>query len=913
MSNWIVVGTAIGYLISLFGLAYWVEKRKEPSRSLVGRPIVYSLSLAVYCTAWTYFGSVGRAAEAGIAFLPIYLGPTLIAPVWVILLKKIIRISKAQRLTSIADFISARYGKSTTLGILATLVAVAGVVPYISIQVKAITDTYYLLVPIAESKDEAFAPDASIYITLALAAFSIFLGTRRLDPNERHEGLVFAVAIESVLKLLGFLAIGIFVTFFLFDGVGDLFSRIAARPELERLYVWPQTGTQALDWLFLLLISMSAVLLLPRQFHVAVVENVDTRQVNQASWLFPLYLLLINLFVLPIAAAGLLRASDLPADNYVIGLPTQEGMHGLALFAALGGFSAATAMVLVSVIALSIMVSNNLVLPFLVRSRVMQEEPYASLSRRLLGIRRVSILAVMLLALGYYKWVGFSYTLVSIGLISFVAVAQFLPAVMGGLYWKRGTKRGALLGLSTGFLIWAYTLALPTLSEAIPEIGTWMERPRLADWGLHPHQFLGLEGLSPITQSTFWSLFFNSLLYVLGSLFTKPDGLELTQADLFVHFHKYDQAGSETDVMRRRALTRDLLALMERFLGKERSDFLLNEYEKKRNLSIRKSRMAGEDLIHFVEVQLSGSLGAASAKVLIRSIAREDPIGMEEMLKVLDQTQEAVQYSKALEEKSRQLEKTTDELRKANEKLLELDRLKAGFISTVTHELRTPITAIRGMAGILRDFQDLETEKREAFLEIVYKESERLSRLVNQVLDVEKIPRESADSFHPLDLSKLVAEAEHSLDALIREKGIECTLALDPNASTLGNGDRLTQVVVNLLSNAIKFCPDDKGKIDIRLSLQAQNLVLSIRDNGIGIPEDQQDRIFEQFTQLDSPTRGKPGGSGLGLYISRQIIENHGGSIHVKSRAGEGACFVVNLPSYQTEPKPDPQKGSGQE
>jgi signal transduction histidine kinase len=393
-------------------------------------------------------------------------------------------------------------------------------------------------------------------------------------------------------------------------------------------------------------------------------------------------------------------------------------------------------------------------------------------------------------------------------------------------------------------------------------------------------------------------------------LFTTPGGLELTQADLFVHYHKYDQAGSETDVMRRRALTRDLLALMERFLGKERSEFLLDEYEKKRNLQIRKSRVAGEELIHFVEVQLSGSLGAASAKVLVRSIAREDPIGMEEMLKVLDQTQEAVQYSKALEEKSRQLEKTTHELKEANEKLLELDRLKAGFIRTVTHELRTPITAIRGMAGILRDFQDLETEKKEEFLIIIHKESERLSRLVNQVLDVEKIPRESADSFHPLDLSKLVAEAAHSLDALIREKSIECTFALDPNASTLGNGDRLTQVVVNLLSNAIKFCPDKRGKIDICLSRQGRNHILSIRDNGIGIPEGQQDRIFEQFTQLDSPTRGKPGGSGLGLYISRQIIETHGGSIRVTSREGEGACFLVSLPAHRSEPEPQPQKGN---
>jgi len=886
----------IGYLVFLFGLAFWVEKRKDHIRGLVSHPMVYSLSLGVYCTAWTYFGSVGRAAEAGIAFLPIYLGPSLMAPIWVILLKKIIRISKAQRLTSIADFISARYGKSITLGMLATLVAVIGVVPYISIQLKAITDTYYLLVPFEGTKDQPIFSDASIYITLVMAAFSIFLGTRRLDPNERHEGLVFAVAIESVLKLLGFLAIGIFVTFFLFDGVGDLFSRITARADLERLYRIQPTGTQGLDWLLLLLISMSAVLFLPRQFHIAVVENVHSRQVNQATWLFPLYLLLINLFVLPIAGAGLLLGTDLPADNYVIGLPMQEGRQGLALFAALGGFSAATAMVMVSVIALSIMVSNNLVLPFLIRSRVMREEPYSSLSRRLLGIRRVSILMILILALAYYKWVGFSYTLVSIGLISFVAIAQFLPSILGGLYWRRGTKRGAIAGLITGFLIWTYTLALPTLSEAVPEIGNWMDQAWLTERGLHPHRFLGLESLSPIAQSTFWSLFFNTFFYVLGSLFTQPGGLELTQADLFVNFHKYNPAGLETDVMRRKALTSDLLALMERFLGKDRSEFLLREYEETNDLPARKARIAGEDLIHFVEVQLSGSLGAASAKVLIRSIVREDPVGMEEMLKILDQTQEAVQYSKALEEKSRQLEKMTEELKRANEKLLALDRLKADFISTVTHELRTPITAIRGIAGILRDFQDLEPGKKEEFLNIVQRESERLSRLVNQVLDVEKIPKEKKDVHQLLDLSEIVAEAVRSLDPLIREKSIAYSLELAKPAPFQGHGDRLTQVVINLLSNAIKYCPDENGKIEIRLSEQKQQLMLSIRDNGMGIPRDHQDRIFEAFTQLDSPAHGNPGGSGLGLYISRQIIENHGGHIQVRSQKGEGACFEIHLP-----------------
>jgi Na+/proline symporter len=372
----------------LFGIAHWASKRERQGRSVVSNPYMYALSLAVYCTAWTYYGSVGRAATNGIGFLPIYLGPTILAPLWLVVLRKIIVISKAQRLTSIADFLSARYGKSTTVGVLATWGAVIGIVPYVSIQLKAITDSYHLLVGRAAAPEQPLWSDSAVYITLALALFAILFGTRKLDPNERHEGLIAAIAFESLFKLAAFLAVGFFVSVLLFDGWGSLFEAVSRRPELQHLVRLDDALVNGDEWFWLLFLSMSAVLLLPRQFHVAVVETRGPGFVRQAAWMFPLYLLLINVFVLPIAAGGLLlQGESASPDTYVLSLPLANGKPGLALFAALGGFSAATSMVIVSIIALSIMISNNLVLPLLVNTRAMREEGFAGLSRRLLTIR----------------------------------------------------------------------------------------------------------------------------------------------------------------------------------------------------------------------------------------------------------------------------------------------------------------------------------------------------------------------------------------------------------------------------------------------------------------------------------------------------------------------------------------------
>jgi Na+/proline symporter/nitrogen-specific signal transduction histidine kinase len=899
MSAWLIVTVFICYMSLLFGVAFWAERRARLGRSVVHSPVVYSLSLAIYCTAWTYFGSVGRASVQGLGFLPIYLGPTLVAPLWIMVLKKMIHISKNQRITSVADFISARYGKSAGLGIAATLIAVVGIIPYISIQLKAIVSSVEVLMGPAFLHGGPIYFDVGLYVAIALAVFAILFGTRRLDPNEHHEGLVAAIAFESVVKLVAFLAVGIFVTFVMYDGFGDLFSKGAAVPQIARLFRFESSGMDGAQWFGLIVLSMSAILFLPRQFHVAVVENTDPGFVNKAAWLFPLYLLLINIFVMPIAVGGLLEFPNggVDPDTFVLSLPLAEGNDTLALFAAVGGFSAATGMVIVSVLALSIMISNNLVLPLLLQPRLLKRNDVTDLSPRLLGIRRVSIVIVLLVTYSYFKSVGAQYALVSIGLISFTAAAQFAPLVIGGMYWKRATRKGAMAGLLAGFAIWMFTLPLPTLVET----GTLPESLMTEGlWGLSwlkPHSLFGLTGMDPISHGAFWSLLFNTALFAIVSVYTQQSVLGVSQADIFVNIYKYREGATDYEMLRRQAKIADLRLLLQRFVGHAKAEHLLLEYGQANGLDLNKLREAPPDLVSYVEVQLSGAIGAASAQLIISSVSKEDPISLEEMFEALEQTREALAYSKALEEKSAELEQMTLQLQSANEQLQELDRLKADFITTVTHELRTPITAIKALAKILIDHPDLGAAKQQEFLGILVSESERISRLINQVLDLEKLRSSGPETTtETLDFSEVVQKSYLGLSRLMEEKDISARLRLPGKPVPVsGNRDRLTQVVVNLLSNAIKFCDAEAGAIQVVLETEGSRVRLSVSDNGPGIPSSQRALIFERFTQLPGADGSKPQGSGLGLFISRTIVEDHGGKIGVENGEDGGAVFWVEL------------------
>src|SRR6266852_6320194 len=569
----VIVIASFAYVGVLFAIAFYGDKRADAGRSIIANPYIYALSLAVYCTTWTFYGSVGRAATSGIGFLPIYLGPTLMAALWWYVMLKIIRISKQNRITSIADFIASRYGKSQILGGLVTIIAVVGIIPYIALQLKAISSTFLIVLqyPALATPENQSAPlflgDNTFYIAMLLAAFTILFGTRHLDATERHEGLVAAIAFESLVKLLAFIAVGLFVTFWLYDGFGDIFGRAGQTPQLSALLTLGGESGGYATWASLTFLSVAAVMLKTNQFQVTVVENVDERHLTKAIWLFPLYLLAINIFVLPITFGGLLHFPDgtVDADTFVLTLPIAERQPWLALFAFIGGLSAATGMVIVETIALSTMVCNDLVMPVLLRLRALRLTERRDLSGLLLGIRRGAIVLILVLGYLYFYLAGEAYALVSIGLISFSAVAQFAPAIIGGIFWKGGTRTGALCGLLAGFAVWLYTLLLSALARSgwLP-IGLLEQGPFGIEL-LKPLQLFGLGGLDQISHAMIWSMIANVGAYFAVSLSAAPSAAEHRQASLFVDVFRHEAGGAR--FWRGTASVPDLYSLLARFLG----------------------------------------------------------------------------------------------------------------------------------------------------------------------------------------------------------------------------------------------------------------------------------------------------------------------------------------------------------
>ncbi|CAL95029.1 sensor histidine kinase [Azoarcus olearius] len=909
LSPSLIVGVSFCYLLVLFGVAYVGDRRADQGRSLIANSWVYGLSLAVYCTAWTYFGSVGRAASGGIWFLPIYLGPTLgLMLCWLVALK-MIRISRSYRITSIADFIASRYGKSHLLGGLVTVIAVVGTVPYIALQLKAISSGYHVLSSGAGAavNGPAAAPaawfdDSTFYLALTLAAFTILFGTRHLDTTERHEGMVAAIAFESVIKLLAFLAVGAYVTFGLYDGFGDLFAHARAYEHLEALLRFEGSGRGGYGgWFTLVVLAMLSVFFLPRQFQITVVENTNEQHLRRAIWLFPAYLLAINLFVLPIALAGLMQfgQGQVDPDTFVLTLPLAQGQQALALLVFIGGLSAATGMVIVETIALSTMVCNDLVMPLLLRHPGVAGGRTRDLSGLLLGIRRGAIVLVLLLGYLYYRLAGEAYALVSIGLISFAAVAQFAPAMLGGMYWRGGTRDGALAGLLAGFSVWAYTLLLPSFVKSGWVDAGVLEQGVLGIAWLRPEHLFGMSGLDNISHAMFWSMLANIGCYVAVSLLRAPSAVETSQAMLFVDVFRRP-SGSPASFWRGNAEVGELVPLVARFLGQRRADEAFASYARGRGASGIAALRADPDLVHFAETLLAGAIGSASARAMVATVVQEEPLGLDEVMNILDEASQVRAYSHQLEEKSHALEVATEELRAANEQLKEFDRLKDDFMSSVTHELRTPLTSIRALSEMLYEDPRIGLEDRTRFLGIIVSEAERLTRLVNQVLDLAKIESGHAEWHNSdVDMRELALHAADTTAQLFRERGAALVLDLPERVPLLrADRDRLLQVLLNLLSNAAKFVPPAGGEVRLVLRPENSGLRADVIDNGPGIPPEQQQVIFEKFRQ-GGDARARPPGTGLGLPISRQIIEHFGGRLWVESGPGEGSrfSFVLPLPS----------------
>ena len=913
LRGWVIVLASFAYLGVLFGIAWVADRRAERGRSLISNPWTYALSLAVYCTTWTFYGSVGRAASSGIGFLPIYLGPTLMVALWWYVLRKLIRVSKTYRVTSIADFVASRYGKSQALGGLVTVIAVVGVIPYISLQLKAISGSFSILlhypeiVMPAQVATASVLQDHALYVALTLALFAILFGTRHLDATERHEGLVAAIAFESVVKLVAFLAVGIFVTWGLYGGPAHIVELAREVPRLRALLTL-DPGSSSAAWWSLTFLSALSILLLPRQFQIAVVENVNEDHIGKATWLFPLYLLLINVFVLPIMLGGHLHfpAGGVDADTFVLTVPMAERQEALALLAYLGGLSAGTGMVIVESIALATMVCNDLVMPLLLRLERLRVGERQDVSRLLLAIRRLAIGAILLLAYVYFRVAGEAYALVAIGLISFAAVAQFAPALLGGLYWRGATRAGAMAGLLGGFSVWCYTLLLPSFARS-----GWLPQSFLSDGLLgvallRPQQLFGLAGLDQISHCMFWSMLANVGLYVGVSVAGRPRLVEVEQARAFVDVFRRTQGPERVLPATAGAGVGELLPLVGRFLGPERAREAFDAYARRRGVGRAEALPADARLVHFAETQLAGVIGGASARVLVASVVQEAPPGLEEVMDILDEASQVRAYSRQLEEKSRELEAATAELRQANSRLQELDRLKDDFMSTVTHELRTPLTSIRAFSEILLDDPRTDLAERRRFLGIIVKETQRLTRLINQVLDLAKIESGAAE-WHTsaLDMREVVQESVEATGLLFRDKGLQVVVdAEEAVPAVLGDRDRVMQVLLNLLSNAAKFSPAGAGAVRVRVRGEGGGVRVEVRDEGPGIRPEHQEAIFEKYRQLGDGPGASRVGTGLGLPISRRIVERLGGHLTVDSRPGLGATFAFSLPPAPPQAPP---------
>ena len=899
-----VILTAVSYVGLLFLLAYLSESLDRRGRgSFLRSPLVYTLSISVYCTSWTFYGAVGTAARSGLEYLAIYMGPTLVFVGWWFLLRKLLRIGHNQRITSIADLLSSRFGKSSYLAVLVTLMAVVAITPYIALQLKAITGS----IRAVSSAKGAHGPLAGLdetSLALAVAAgmalFTILFGTRNVDAREQHLGVVAAIAFEAVVKLVALVAVGLFVVFGLSDGPPDIYARAVAAG--HSVHERADFGSR---WFTVLLLSAIAVICLPRQFQITVVENADEDHLRTASWAFPAYLMLLSLFIGPIALYGLATmppGSD--PDMFVLTLPMAAGQDGLALLAFIGGFSSATSMIIIASIALSIMLSNHLVLPLALRlADGLPRRDSQGIARLLLSSRRISIAAILFLGFLYFWMTGDSGALAPIGLISFAGVSQFMPALLAALYWRRATVKGAFCGMLLGFGIWAWTLFLPSFATGSAGIAELVAQ---GPWGialLRPQALFGMTGYDPLVHSTFWSLTLNTTVMILMSLMTRQERLEQAQADIFVDTFRSDP-GRRDPSPRRSASVDDLFFLIERVLGWRRAQQLFQAGGIRREPGAP-HRMVPAEFILGLERELASAIGAASAHILLSKVVEGDALSLEEVVRIADESRQVISHFNEMERKSHELHQIAEKLREANAKLHALHRQKDDFLSQVSHEVRTPMTSICSISELLMKQPGLKTEEQHRFVGLIHRESTRLTRLLDEILDLSALEHGEREWDNvPIDAEAVLLRAYEVCEALAWQHDIDLNRqsGLD-RAMVLGDPDRLCQVFINVIANAFAHNRNPEPRVlvwsGLREGANGPDYVVEISDNGEYIPPEYRLSIFDKFVRLNTRQPGAIGGSsglGLGLSISHTIISKLGGRIELTDGPLPGATFRITLP-----------------
>lgn len=890
MNAVLLISFSLTYLLLLFFVAAWAQKRDLLKHRVAGK-YIYALSLAVYSSAWTFYGSIGRAATSGLDFLAIYLGPVLVFPLWWIIVRKIIRVVKSQHINSLADFLAARYGKNQGIGSLVSLLLLFAITPYIALQTKAIADSF----SVVSTANHLNWLDPALFTTIALSIFTLIYGTLFLYSDKAKSGMISAIAFESIVKLIAFLAGGFFLVFLSFNGMGSLFKEAVNNPELSKLIVFDQKNSS--DWFWLLLVSAISIVLLPRQFQLGIIENQNEKHLPSAMWIVPLYLLLINIFVIPIALLGKINlpANTFP-DYYFLHLSQQYGNNFITALVYFGGFSAATSMIIVSSLSLGNMLSTHLVLPLFIRPG-----GNTYYSGKITYIRVLSLILIFVMAYAYYHYLAFNVPLVSIGITSFAGIAQLAPAFFGGLYWQKANRKAAKRAILTGFAIWFYGMILPNILRNIGWGYQFLEEGAFGIRSLSPLYFGEASGLSPFSAVMAFSLIANSMVFFLVSALASSSTMEMKQAQLFTNiFLISSQKIEEVDFWKHAAPFSDVKSLLINVLGDRRTEQVLDRYARINHIDFSKSDTADAKMINYAERLLTESIGPASARIMIASVAKGDEIGVDELMGILHESKQLHRFNKALRQKTEELQKVTSDLTDANRKLQEFSEIKDEFLYTITHELRTPLTVIRSQAEMLLDEKDMPAQDQEMFLDVMVKECERLTTLITNVLDLEKY--ESGNQQLELSRTKtteLLQKAVLSLRQLTIGKPISIDLNINSSIpDILTDTDRIYQVFVNLLSNAVKFCNQEEGRVVVSAYRLNDEIKIVVEDNGKGIVFEERERVFEKFYQMRNQTLKKPVGSGLGLAISKNIVKMHNGALWAELSDLGGAKFCLTLPVY---------------
>lgn len=1002
MQGWLVIPVSLMYLGVLFLIAWYGDRQ---TRWLAKwRPWIYSLSIAVYCTSWTFYGTVGQASANPWSFLPIYIAPILVFAFGWRILARLILIAKREHITSIADFIGARYGKSQGLAVAVTLIAVAGILPYIALQLRGITMGLNIVAPDLREQFGYQDDHVSWFVVLALALFTMLFGTRHIDNTEHHRGMMMAIAFESIVKLVAFLVVGLFILFLAFSH--DSVNLIETARATYQAPNWPTLFVHTV-------LTMIAIICLPRQFHTMVVENERAQDLHTARWLFPIYLILMGLFVLPIAWVGQSLLGGTSPDTFVISVPMSVGAEDIALLAFLGGTSAASGMVIVSTIALAIMVSNDLVMPLLLRRMRLSPRNHRHFSGLLVIIRRTLILLLLLGAWGFYLALDTIPSLSAIGFLSFSAITQFAPALIGGMYWREGNRKGVYVGLAVGFTLWLITLMTATNMLAGDE------QSNILLWLITPPDVLGSMGLKNSDWGMILSVSLNALCYVLVSWGTRSSLSERLQSAAFVGTPLPEN--ENMSLYQSRVTVGELEMLASRFVGRTRVRAAFTQYWGQQRETLMPNQQAPSTLIRHTERVLAGVFGASSAKLVLTSALQGRNMQLEEVATIVDEASELYDFSRGLLqgaiehigqgiavvdkqlrlvawnqrylelfdfplgliqvgrpiadvirhnaeqglcgpgdpedhvrrrvyhleqgsrhtssrvrpdgrvievqgnpmpgggfvmsftditvfrdaeqtlkeanenleervlERTRELEKLNKQLVSATQRSERESQSKSRFLAAVSHDLMQPLNAARLFASSLAEVaREDEVKRLSHHIESALSAAEDL---IGDLLDISRLESGKLE-IHPQNfaIKDVLANLNAEFSALARQQGVDFCMV--PSSLYVRSDPKLLRrVVQNFLTNAFRYNPN--GKVLLGVRRINGKVRIDVWDNGIGIEEDKQQEIFEEFNRGGQVRSDQ--GLGLGLAISKGIAHVLGHEISMRSWPGRGSVFSLTL------------------